>query len=140
MRRLLELFLETGSMGRAFAELGKVTSLDVDPKAKTICADICTWEPLLTFAPGHFDMIWTFPVCTEHRRVLTRRPRRLEEGSKRATVWCSEPPSLLSFGESSHRAPKAPSLHGVSCPRDVSCCIHGYLIARVEALESNCEK
>ena len=53
MRRLLELFSGTGSMGRAFAELGwEVTSLDVDPKAEpTICADICSWEPLPKFAP-----------------------------------------------------------------------------------------
>ena len=74
----------TGSMGRAFAELGwEVTSLDVDPKADpTICADICSWEPLPKLAPGYFDMIWASPVCTEYSRVLTRRPRRLEEGDR----------------------------------------------------------
>ena len=56
-QRLLELFSGTGSMGRAFEELGwEVTSLDVDSKASpTICADICSWEPL---PKGYFDMIW----------------------------------------------------------------------------------
>ena len=60
-------------MGRAFEELGwEVISLDVDSKASlTICADICSWEPLPKFAPGYFDMIWASPVCTEYSRVLT---------------------------------------------------------------------
>ena len=46
MPRLLELFLGTGSVGRAFAELGwKVVSLDFDPKAgSTICANVCSWK------------------------------------------------------------------------------------------------
>ena len=61
----------------------EVTSLDVDPKASpTICADICSCKPLPKFAPGYFDMIWASPVCTEYSRVLTRRPRRLEEGDR----------------------------------------------------------
>ena len=57
----------TGSIGRAFEELGwEVTSLDVDRKASPIiCADTCSWEPLPRFAPGYFDMIWASPVCTE---------------------------------------------------------------------------
>ena len=68
-------------------------SLDVDSKASpTICADICAWEPLPKFAPGYFDMIWASPVCTEHSRVLTRRPRRLEEGgSSKSFSLASEP-------------------------------------------------
>ena len=32
------------------------------------------------FPPGHFDMVWASPVCTEYSRALTMRPRRLEEG------------------------------------------------------------
>ena len=85
-RRLLELFSGTGSVGKAFEELGwEVTSLDVDPKARpTICADICAWEPIPMFAPGYFDMIWASPVCTEYSRALTRRPRKLEDGDRLA--------------------------------------------------------
>ena len=73
-------------MGRAFAELGwEVVSLDVDPKSKpTICADVCSWEPLPMFAQGYFDLIWASPPCTEYSRALTRRPRRLEEGDRTA--------------------------------------------------------
>ena len=46
MPRLLELFSGTGSVGRAFGELGwEVISLDLDPGAElTICADVCSWD------------------------------------------------------------------------------------------------
>ena len=30
--------------------------------------------------PGHFDMAWASPVCTEYSRALTTRPRRLLDG------------------------------------------------------------
>ena len=55
MPRLLELFSGTGSVGRAFAELGwEVVSLDLDPNAEpTICADVCSWEPMLGLAALH---------------------------------------------------------------------------------------
>ena len=93
-------------MGRAFAELGwEVISLDVDPGAEpTICADVCSWEPMPMFAPGYFDMIWASPPCTEYSRALTRRPYRLEEGDRtairtlklirdlRPRFWCIENP------------------------------------------------
>ena len=131
-QRLLELFSGTGSMGRAFEELGwEVTSLDVDPKASpTICADICSWEPLPKFAPGYFDMIWASPVCTEYSRVLTRRPRRLEEGDRlvlrtlhliqelQPRFWAIENPAtgLLKL---------RPFMAGLPW-RDVSYCTYGY--------------
>ena len=38
-----------------------------------------SWDYAL-FPPGHFDMVWASPVCTEYSRALTMRPRRLEEG------------------------------------------------------------
>ena len=37
------------------------------------------------FPPGHFDMVWASPVCTEYSRALTMRPRRLEEGDALVT-------------------------------------------------------
>ena len=106
MPRLLELFSGTGSVGRAFAELGwEVVSLDLEPKAgSTICADVCSWEPIPMFAPGYFDMIWASPPCAEYSRALTRRPRKLEEGDRtairtlelirdlRPPFWCIENP------------------------------------------------
>ena len=44
----------------------------------TILCDIRSWDYALF--PGHFDMVWASPVCTEYSRALTMRPRRLEEG------------------------------------------------------------
>ena len=77
MPRLLELFCGTKSIGRAFEAAGwEVVSLDNVSKFKpTILCDIRSW-----FVPGHFDMVWASPVCTEYSRALTMRPRRLEEG------------------------------------------------------------
>ena len=81
-------------MGRAFAELGwEVVSLDLDPKAgSTICADVCSWEPMPMFAPDYFDMIWASPPCTVQSRP-DAQARKLEEGDHTAIrtlelIWC----------------------------------------------------
>ena len=81
MPRLLELFCGTKSIGRAFEAAGwEVVSLDIVSKFEpTILCDIRSWDYAL-FPPGHFDMVWASPVCTEYSRALTMRPRRLEEG------------------------------------------------------------
>ena len=81
MPRLLELFCGTKSVGRAFEAAGwEVVSLDIVSKFEpTILCDIRSWD-YTTFPPGHFDMVWASPVCTEYSRVLTTRPRRLLEG------------------------------------------------------------
>ena len=81
MPRLLELFCGTKSIGRAFEAAGwEVVSLDIVSKFEpTILCDIRSWDYVL-FPPGHFDMVWASPVCTEHSRALTKRPRRIEEG------------------------------------------------------------
>ena len=78
--RLLELFSGTKSVGRAFEALGwEVTSLDADATTRpSICAE---WD-YRTYPPGHFDLIWASPICTEFSRALTRRPRRLEDGDR----------------------------------------------------------
>ena len=39
-----------------------------------------SWSWDYTTFPGHFDMVWPSPVCTEYSRALTTRPRRLLEG------------------------------------------------------------
>ena len=81
MPRLLELFCGTKSVGRAFEAAGwEVVSLDIVSKFEpTILCDIRSWD-YTTFPPGHFDMVWASPVCTEYSRALTTRPRRLLEG------------------------------------------------------------
>ena len=77
MPRLLELFCGTKSVGRAFEAAGwEVVSLDIVSKFEpTILCDIRSWD--YTTFPGHFDMVWASPVCTEYSRALTTRPRRL---------------------------------------------------------------
>ena len=142
-RRLLELFSGTGSMGNAFEELGwEVTSLDIDPEANpTILADICSWEPLPKFAPGYFDMIWASPVCTEYSRVLTRRPRRLEEGDRlvlrtlqiirelRPPFWAIENPATGLLKQ-------RPFMEGLPW-RDVSYCTYGYPYRKLTRIWTN---
>ena len=78
--RLLELFSGTKSVGRAFEALGwEVTSLDADATTRpTICADVQAWD-YGTYPPGHFDLIWASPVCTEfpaHPALQAHRRRR----------------------------------------------------------------
>ena len=81
MKRILEPFSGTGSVGRAFGERGwEVVSLDVDPSRNpTICEDILTWD-YKVFKPGHFDVIWASPVCTHYScaRTKAKTPRDLE--------------------------------------------------------------
>ena len=80
MPRLLELFCGAKSVGRAFEAAGwEVVSLDIVSKFEpTILCDIRSWD--YTTFPGHFDMVWASPACTEYSRALTTRPRRLLEG------------------------------------------------------------
>ena len=63
--RVLEVMSGTGSIGRAFRELGaEVTSLDCDPKAGAdICCEVMAWLP--DKPPGYWDVIWFSPPCTE---------------------------------------------------------------------------
>ena len=130
-------------MGRAFEELGwEVISLDVDPKATpAILADVCSWEPLPRFAPGYFDMIWASPVCRDYSRVLTRRPRRLEEGDRlvlrtlqiindlQPRFWAMENPAtgLLKL---------RPFMVGLPW-RDVSYCTYGYPYRKLTRIWGN---
>ena len=82
MPRLLELFCGTKSIGRAFEAAGwEVVSLDIVSKFEpTILCGIRSWDYTM-FPPGHFNMVWASPVCTEYSRALTMRPPQLEEGN-----------------------------------------------------------
>ena len=105
--RLLELFSGTGSIGKAFKEEGwEVISLDINRKSGAdIIADILTWD-YKTFQKGHFDAIWSSPVCTHYSRARTtaRTPRNLVWADSLVSktleiiryfepkIWCFENP------------------------------------------------
>jgi len=76
---LLELYSGTGSVGRAFRDMGwEVISVDIDPKTDcTLCMDVrdLTARQL----PAQPDLIWASPVCTHYSRARTfaKTPRDL---------------------------------------------------------------
>ena len=77
--RLLELFSGTKSVSKIFTQHGYETvSLDIlhanDP---TIHCDILTWDYRSAYHPGHFDVIWSSPPCTQYStaRTTNKRPR-----------------------------------------------------------------
>ena len=78
-------------MGRAFEELGwEVTSLDVDPKASpTICADICSWEPLPKFAPGYFAPSWL--ACLGGMSAIAPTATRIASSPGSGATWTGCP-------------------------------------------------
>ena len=82
MPTVLELFSGTGSIGKAFADIGwDVVSLDRDPRYNpTVCQDILTWDYELAYPRGSFQFIWASPDCTQYSRARTtgKKPRDLE--------------------------------------------------------------
>jgi len=78
--RVLELFSGTGSVGNVCKRLGcTVVSLDRDMPAD-ISSDIMDWD-YRTYPPGHFDVIWASPPCTEYSRAKTIGVRKLDEAN-----------------------------------------------------------
>ena len=78
--KMLDLFSGTGSVGRVFADHGyEVVSVDFDEKFQpTILTDVMKWDYQSHFKPGHFDIIFSSPPCTEFSRAKTTAPRQLE--------------------------------------------------------------
>ena len=69
--RVLNLCSGTGSVSRPFVEEGhEVVEVDWDPRySPTHCVDITTWE--CPYTPGHFDVVWASPDCTQYSRART---------------------------------------------------------------------
>jgi site-specific DNA-cytosine methylase len=78
---LLELFSGTGSIGKAFRELGwDVFSVDIDPKGKpSLVADVKQLMPE-QIPYQQVDFIWASPPCTQYSiaRTNAKTPRDLE--------------------------------------------------------------
>ena len=75
--KVLELFAGTQSVGKVAKTLGfDVVSLDRDMDAD-IKTDIMDWD-YTAFAPGHFDVVWSSPPCTEYSRAKTTGVRDIE--------------------------------------------------------------
>jgi site-specific DNA-cytosine methylase len=82
MVNVLELFSGTGSVSKECKSRGyHVTTLDILPhndSDKHYQCDIMTWDYKI-YNPGHFDLIWASPPCTEYSsiRAISKKPRNL---------------------------------------------------------------
>ncbi len=79
---LLELFSGTGSIGRAFRDIGwDVVSVDNDPRANaTFCCDVNRWVIPEDLLEEGVSAIWASPPCTMYSNARSRgtHPRDLE--------------------------------------------------------------
>ena len=140
--RILELCAGTGSIGKAFRELGfEVISLDLMPDfSPTIEADLMTWD-YRVFPPGHFDVCWCSPPCTEYSRAKTIGVRKLEQADAlvarmreifdyfRPAIWAFENPHT---GLLKSRAVVAGLPHKV-----VTYCQYGFPYRKATAIWTN---
>ena len=79
--KVLELFSGTGSVGKVAVNFGfNVVSLDRDMDAD-IKVDIMNWDYKI-YPPGHFDIIWASPPCTEYSIAKTIGIRKIEEANE----------------------------------------------------------
>ena len=80
MRKLLELFSGTGSIGKVAVHYGfEIISLDMDMEA-TIKMDIMDWD-YRVYPPKYFDVIWASPPCTEYSIAKTVGTRKIEQAN-----------------------------------------------------------
>ena len=76
VKKLLELFSGTGSVGKVAKELGfEVVSLDL--KNADINIDILQFDYKI-YPVSNFDVIWSSPPCTEYSKAKTTGIRKIE--------------------------------------------------------------
>ena len=80
MKRLLELFSGSGSVGKVAKDLGyEVVSLDL--KDANINIDILKWN-YKTYEKGYFDVIWASCPCQEYSKAKTVGIRKIDEANE----------------------------------------------------------
>ncbi len=91
MPRALFLCSGTGSVGRPFRRAGwEVVDVDRDPRfGAELVVDILAWDHRAAFPPGHFDVVWASPDCTQYStaRTTAKTPRDLQ-GADRLVSKC----------------------------------------------------
>ena len=76
MKRLLELFSGTGSIGKVAVNYNFEAILDKQMEA-TIKTDILNWD-YTTYPTKYFDVIWASPPCVEYSIAKTTGIRNIE--------------------------------------------------------------
>ena len=146
MPRLLELFSGTGSVGKAFKDLGwEVVSVDnCGEFAPDILTDILQWDYAAAYPPGHFEVVHASPPCTQYSRARTTGPPRDLEGADRLVQRALD---IIEYFEPRYwwlENPATGLLHTRPCvqhlpePYLVSYCMYGAPYKKLTHLWSNC--
>jgi len=144
--RLLELFAGTGSIGKAFRELGwDVISLDVDPKSGAdIISDILAWD-YRAYESGYFDAVWASPVCTHYSiaRTTALTPRNLlwADSLVRRTLEIIEyfEPKVWGFENPASGLLKSRDVVAGIHYKDITYCMYGYPYKKWTRIWTNSE-